>query len=400
MRQNVIWAYRLFLNREPNSEELEALSRAGGVPQLRSIMTSSQQFATLLARSGRRFKPAYPVDFDEGIRCGYSLLLGREASEEEVAGLRRPEDSIAQLRLRLVTLREFEKGGGDALPLHNFAIVNAFAPFKPHEPKDGSFRDFVGTSTSVRYLPNNIKYLSGHVFSSIAHSFHGTAEWVGTLRSVLDAGDSFTVIELGAGWAPWLASAGAAARMRGIDDLRLIGVEASTEHFGYMVEHLKVNGFAPDICDLHHAAAAPEDGWADFPKLHVANEDFGASAVFEESERTAAATRGDLERVKAISLASLLAGHERVDLIHIDIQGHEEGVLRAALPQLEEKVRRLVIGTHSRSIEGHLIDMLSPRGWVCEYEQPCILATFGDEVLHLTGDGEQIWSNPRVPSFC
>ena len=34
--------------------------------------------------------------------------------------------------------------------------------------------------------------------------FHGdTLEWVGALRAALEASGTFTMIELGAGWAPW-----------------------------------------------------------------------------------------------------------------------------------------------------------------------------------------------------
>jgi len=230
-------------------------------------------------------------------------------------------------------------------------------------------------------------------------TLHGTKEWIGTLRSVLDAGGTFVGIELGAGWAPWLVICHGAAQVKGIDDVRLTGVEASEEHFAFMQRHFRANGLDPADFALHRAIVAAEDSVALFPKLHVAAEDYGANAVFAPDERAAAAHRGELEEVPAIALETLLAPHDRVDLIHIDIQGHEEDVIRSALPSLNRKVRRMVIGTHSRAIEGHLLELLGGQGWTCEYEVPCGLGRDPDGQLSLRVDGEQLWRNSRVPAL-
>lgn len=139
-----------------------------------------------------------------------------------------------------------------------------------------------------------------------------------------------------------------------------------------------------------------EDGIAAFPKLHVAEDDYGANAVFDEGERDAAAMRGELEEIRCLSLSSLINGKDRVDLVHIDIQGHEESVLKAGIDVLNAKVRRLVIGTHSRSIEGHLFDLFQDNGWVCESEMPCVLRPTMDGKRVLLVDGEQVWRNDRL----
>lgn len=400
MRAAVIWAYRLFLNRDPDDQELSSLSRVESPAKLREIMTSSKQFETMLDRAGRLFQPSFPIDFREGVIWGFRLLLQREPSEEDIAANLVSDDTISGLRLRIVLSRAFELLAGNAAPLTDFAIVNAFAPFKRPEPMDGSFRDFLGVSTSVEYFPEALHNLSRRTDNSIprpgAEHLHGTAEWVGTLRSVVEAGDTFTAVELGAGWGPWLVVSEKAARIRGIKDVHLIGVEASEEHYGFMRRHFAANDLDPDAADLHRAIIAAEDGWAEFPKLHVASEDYGANAVFASSEKERAASRGELERVRAISLTSLLDKHDRVDLIHIDIQGHEEDVVRAALPALNEKVRRMAIGTHSRAIEGHLLDLLTSEGWICEFEVPCKLQADGNGQLFVIVDGEQIWRNKRI----
>ena len=399
----VIWAYRLFLNRDPNADELAQLVQARDPAHIRSIMTSSGQFASLLDRAGQVFAPTLPVNFDEGVSWAFRLLLRREPSDADAKALRVQDDSLSRLRLRFVLSREFELNAYEALPLLDFAIANAFAPFKKPESIPGNIRDFLGTTMSVRYLPADHVHLGGMVSGSIPRpggpELHGTAEWVGTLRSILECGDKFTAFELGAGWGPWLVASFFGARVRGIKDVNLVGVEASAEHFSFMRQHFAANGLDPDTFALHRAIIAPADGIAHFPKLHVGAEDYGANAVFNADERDSAATRGELEEVRAIGLTSLLSEHERVDLIHMDIQGHEEDVLRSAILSLNARVRRMIIGTHSRSIEGHLLDLLSAQGWICEFEQPCRMQSTADGKLLLVADGEQVWRNPRLPAL-
>lgn len=395
----IIWAYRLFLNRDPTDDELDKLRQARDPEQIRAIIISSAQFANLLDRAGRPFAARLPVDFAEGILWAFRLLLEREPAEDELASHRLASDSVSKLRLRFVLSREFELNAREARPLAYFAIVNGFAPFKTPEPVAGSIRDFLGTTTSVDYFPADHAHLGGAVWSASAPGLHGTAEWMGTLRSILECGDKFTAFELGAGWGPWLVSAARGAALRGISDIDLVGVEASADHYEFMRRHFIANALDPDSFSLHRAIIASVDGVAQFPKLHVGAEDYGASAVFNDSEKENAARRGELEEVRAIGLSSLLSEHERVDLIHMDIQGHEEDVLRSAISALNTKVRRMIIGTHSRSIEGHLLDLLSGEGWICEFEQPCKLQFLQDGQFLMVTDGEQVWRNPRLPAL-
>jgi hypothetical protein len=56
----------------------------------------------------------------------------------------------------------------------------------------------------------------------------------------------------------------------------------------------------------------------------------------------------------------------------------------------------VVIGTHSRPIEGKLIEHLNERGWILEFEQPCTFALEGSE-LPVRVDGCQGWRRSDVP---
>ncbi|MES2497202.1 MAG: FkbM family methyltransferase [Pseudomonadota bacterium] len=401
IREGVIWAYRLILNREASEDELvKEIAGFTDIQALRRRLRTTGEWALMLDRAGEVFQPRLPIDWQEGVLWAFRLLLRREPSAEELQAHLVDNDSVNALRLRLLTTREFEVNSPGSSAMTDFAIVNAFAPFPRGEPVADGFRDIFGSVTRVRYLDRAWHNLSGYVYASVPRDreggLHGTSEWVGTLRSVLEARGKFTAMELGAGWGPWLIASQNAARTRGIDKIDLTGVEGATEHHGFMVDNFRNNGVPPEAHSLHHAVVGAEDGIAAFPKLHIAEDDYGANAVFADGERDAAAMRGDLEEIRCISLNTLLAGKDRVDLIHIDIQGHEETVLRAGIDALNAKVRRLVIGTHSRAIEGHLFDLLHDNGWVCESEVPCVLRATMDGRRVLFVDGEQVWRNDRL----
>ena len=82
-------------------------------------------------------------------------------------------------------------------------------------------------------------------------------EWITLLEAVLEAKDTFTMAELGAGFGRWLV-AGACAQRRPDLAIRLIGVEAEPTHFGWMKEHLRDNGINPDNHRLIQAAATSD----------------------------------------------------------------------------------------------------------------------------------------------
>ena len=66
-----------------------------------------------------------------------------------------------------------------------------------------------------------------------------------------------------------------------------------------------------------------------------------------------------------------------VDLIHCDVQGSEYDVLTAAQETLNARVRRVVVGTHSRRIEAELLDFFAAQGWRLEDEGICRLIQHG-----------------------
>ena len=84
-------------------------------------------------------------------------------------------------------------------------------------------------------------------------------------------------------------------------------------------------------------------------------------------------------------------------LVHIDIQGWEFELCQAFPEELRKRVAWLVIGTHSRKIDGDLLHLLFDHGWICENEKPSRFVF--DQSRHnleamTTVDGTQVWRNP------
>lgn len=243
----------------------------------------------------------------------------------------------------------------------------------------------------------------------------GVFEWLDICETVRLATGSYTFVELGAGYARWTVLAHAlATRFFGLST-KLICVEPEPTHFRWAVEHFQTNGIRPRDHVLLEGAVSGEDGHVFF---HVGDPAvwYGQSIIAEArpspGERLSARLqslwpwrrrpRGAEERgkkcVTAYSLGTLLEPARRADLVHMDIQGAEHEVLASAIRVVNEKARRLHIGTHSSAIEANLRSLLNENGWRCLRDYP-------GQGRHATEfgvmdfeDGIQTWVNPRLAS--
>lgn len=400
LRTGAEWGVRLFMGRAPTDADLALAEGCDGPEALRSRLLDAPEIRQWHRHIGRSSPVEEDADLDyaEGVRWAYRLALRREASEEDVRFHAPHVASPAQLR-QVFTSREFQAVSPDAAHLAGIDVLRQFAPFSTTVPSPGAYSNFVGAVTRTEFLHPSLAWKAGSVEpvpSDESPTLHGLAEWVGSLRSVLEARDRFVAIELGAGWAPWLVSMAIAAQKRGIKDLALVGVEGAADHHAWMRTHFADNGLDPDQHLLLHAVVGADDGVAYFPKLHDPTLDYGANAVFSDDEREAAVVRGALEKVDCVGLAGLLRRTGRVDLLHMDIQGHEQTVLEASMAEMNGYVRRAVIGTHSRTIDAALLDLFTTHGWQLEYEKPTVVVQTPEGKLHFPVDGEQVWRNDRV----
>ena len=126
---------------------------------------------------------------------------------------------------------------------------------------------------------------------------------------------------------------------------------------------------------------------------------YGGRPVAGDGSNYLGATRENIVEVRVFGINSLLAREPRWDLIHIDIQGHEGDVCRAGIEEMTRRVRRVVVGTHSRVQDGIVMAVFHEAGWSLENEKPTI-TVWNDAVPTVEGmalvDGVQVWRNSKI----
>ena len=250
---------------------------------------------------------------------------------------------------------------------------------------------FDGVDASVRPIP-------------IPSDYHADCiEWIGTLKSVLAAKGSFSVMEVGAGHGPWLAASCAAARNRGIRDIAVCGVEADPGRFELLRQNMTDNYLFGKEIQLFQAAVGPEQGRARWPRISQPAEDSGARILREgdkkDTEYLSIASRfEDFIDVEIIPFAPLLNSRERWDLVHIDVQGIEVDLCNHSIEDLTKRARYVVIGTHARWIDGDLLKIFFGAGWRLENEKPAkyFNKVYSELNCDVCADGTQVWRNLKL----
>lgn len=236
-------------------------------------------------------------------------------------------------------------------------------------------------------------------------------EWIDVLESISLATRTFTMIEAGAGYGRWLVNAAKAIRSwkaGGIETLRLVGLEPDAERFGYMHQHFKDNDLRPAEHLLIHSAVSDTDNGVFFRNLDNDPGRYGAAVMRSEAFEKRAEHLPDAQitdpqgqviarKVPCMRLSRLIELFPVVDLIDFDVQGEEVRVIRESLTLLNQRVKRLHIGTHSTEIEDELRAILTENGWVCrgDYRIGTESPTPYGGVVRFT-DGIQSWLNPRL----
>ncbi|WP_181170182.1 FkbM family methyltransferase [Mesorhizobium sp. B2-4-16] len=342
-------------------------------------------------------------------------VLGDTASKAVAKKMSWPTPSpSAELtpEVPLVQERSPSPTPGEVFAGYSAKDIRVFDLFKNVRPesKPGFVTDFLGTRTRTTSLWNNARQFDGHVFGlPVPHDLFEAIEWIGLLKAVVSAGSSFAMMELRAGWGPWLAAGAVACKHLGIEDVHLLGVEADPGRFELMRQHFIDNGLDPEAHCLLRAAVGTEAGHARWPRISDAANSGGGRPVRDKDGEVNQDDADyiphavhDYIDVEIVPLRDLLARRAVWDLIHIDVQGWEADLVAGSVEELGERAKWLVIGTHSRQLDGRLIATLHRAGWVLENEKPTRF-TFdrdkGSLELMAEVDGTQIWRNPRFTSL-
>ena len=210
-------------------------------------------------------------DLEQAIHWAYRLFLGRhpdnvDVVHEHVRTLESPTVEAVSTRFR--NSPEFTA----RLPQPANPKSTDFAEFRdpgPYSRENGSFRDVFGVKTRVSYLPGIYERFSGGMSGDDGVELlpmHDDVELTGMLDAGRAATTSLTVMELGAGWGPWVSMGAKMAQRRNLS-FRLIAVEGSSDHFDFLQTHLADNGIDLARCKLVHGIVGTKDGIANFPKL-------------------------------------------------------------------------------------------------------------------------------------
>jgi FkbM family methyltransferase len=267
----------------------------------------------------------------------------------------------------------------------------------------GYITDYYGVRTSVDCVPWAAG-LSGAVITDPPIPDDGvraeTIEYYALHHAINNSmGDGFTAIELGASYGPWVCAAGVISKRIGKKRINLIAVEASGYFQKMIADNFTINNLYSNNQGIRinakaiHGAVSIKPGVIYFPKVISAWEN-GGQTTSEIVKVDYIGREVEHEEVPALTLNQLLSDLPVVDFLHCDIQGAELEVLTHGASLLT--VKHLFIGTHSRYIEGVLIDCFHKHGWQLLRERPAAFVHIPERhsVVGMTvRDGGQYWIN-------
>ncbi len=348
----------------------------------------------------------------------YRAILGRKPESEEVINNCLKISSFRDLRKAFLNSSEFleknpterNKAAGDyAFSEDQVRLVQSLGCLPIPQAQENIVIDYTGCKISPDHFPS-IAPLCGKVLQVPIPNdtiLHHALEYVGLglalhlAKIEAPATERFVMAEIGAGNGIWSSRTALCARAAGYKKVKVVCVEADRAKFNSIKEHFELNGLwdHEDVEVRRVNDPITSDGRdVYFPRQEFAA-DYGVAFSDGQDQPEYRGLALEMEQRKSMSLGELLSADEAFDFVNIDIQGAELDVVTNSVSVLAEKVRVMVIGTHSRFIEGSLLEVLLSNGFALYAETPCIFR-YGGSLTSLCGrtlhDGEQIWVNTKL----
>jgi FkbM family methyltransferase len=286
-------------------------------------------------------------------------------------------------------------------------IFTEFAPYNGPSRPGSTIVDFLGTSVRWDFIAPQYATVDAPFLSTgYPPANEDLIAWIDLLRAVVAAKNGFTMVELGAGYGVWSVRAAKAHQLISADPCRIVAVEAEPTHYEWLNLSFRDNGLDPAAHRLINVAISDKSGSAMFyvsaqSGEHAPRSWYGQRLMSDDEARGAAKVVEYENGTKAVevpvmTLGDVLKELDTVDFIHIDIQGHELRVVSSGIEALDNKAKRVHIGTHSEAVEEGLRGTLSEHGWECGADYPGKgrrQTPYGEIVFE---DGVQSWTNPRL----
>jgi FkbM family methyltransferase len=298
-------------------------------------------------------------------------------------------------------------------------VFSSFQAFRGEVPPYYAV-DFLGTKIRAQFVAGITASSAHEVVQTYSPEFDEEYfEWIDLLESVVGASGSYTMIELGAGFGRWAVRAAVAVQQyHRTLPYRIVAVEAEPVVFSWMHQHFHDNGIDPNQHSLIHGAVTESSEEAQFyigaprggPQDLGLNEWYGQCLIEQHHRNGESMEDGEYAgfkvtrfadgwrsiRVPGVSLAGIIKGFDRIDLIDMDIEGQELPVVRSTIQELDAKLKRLHIGTHSKEIEAELRQILSAHGWHCQADYPLFSACETPWGVINFQNGVQSWVNSKL----
>jgi len=334
---------------------------------------------------------------EKHIILAYRQLLGRDPESSGVISEHCNCKNLRELYAKIASFEEFKKkiwDYGFFRYAASFDPIDVILQFENPRRKTipGYLVNFLGVGFPHPSLP--LVNPPEHEDLPIPANWHtDLAELGSALHVVSQCVDTFTMLELGSGIGVWSNICGRAAKMRGLK-VMLLGIEGDKPHVEVAEKILIANSFEKKEYKVIHGIVANRGNMALFKKTESSRIDWGKEPVFDYEEQVfeEAKKSGKYENVPVYSLDSLMDGAEQIDLLHVDIQGGEETLFVNNENLLNKKVKSIIIGTHSRIIEGKLFEFFYKLGWNLVAERALIGELNNGRQKNLV-DGVQYWKN-------
>jgi FkbM family methyltransferase len=301
-------------------------------------------------------------------------------------------------------------------PIRHHPIFKEITPWSDEIPP-GFVADFLGTITRHAFeknLPSPCQDTTRTTPSNLPEFNEEYFEWVDLLESVKQAKNRYVFVELGAGYGRWAVHAAQAIKRLNPMPFDAVAVEAEPTHFEFLKQHSSDNGLEPCDHRLIRAAVWTKRGVVKF-YIGNASEWYGQAIdqskdlhslrrsiialmylAFHRPGLFRASRRQRVTWVPAITLNEILYECPYVDLLDMDIQGAELDVITSSIEALNDKVRRIHIGTHNAVVEEGLRLIFSSNGWLNIWDYQCGNTEGTPYGSILFGDGVQTWVNPAL----